>query len=703
MRTLDLKGNDLSALPAWLSELPLEYLFLDGNDKLGLPPEIIAAATDPKKILDYYFRIAAPDAAQPLNEFKLVLVGRGGVGKTTLVHRLVESEYKEFPETPGIRIAKWPVTIDGEEKRAHVWDFGGQEIMHGTHRFFMTERALYLVLLSRRENLEDRDAEYWLSLVRSFAGEVPVIVLLHKCDSGLIEVNRRLLREKYGESIAFLETDSFTGTGIRELREKICQLAGALPGLQTKWPRAWHQVKEELPGAQKNWMTFEEFCAFCAERGVPERKDQEALAESLHDLGLMLAYRREEALRGFGVLNPQWVTNGIYAVLNAPALKEAGGRFTVDALATVLAEADYPRTLHPYLLALMRKFKLCHPLDDAGTKFLIPELLTKEEPAALDTEFPPAECLGFVYRYETVLPEGLLSRFIVETYVHRAPRHAWRTGVVLEREGCRALIRGDVLGRRIAILVTGSTGGRRVLLGIVREHFERIHGTFEKLPVTELVPIPGAPGVEAEYADLRDYEDAGDDEYKVVINRRPVKQSVQALLDGVDMPGSVRGGSDKAAVFNKLVESEGAKVRVFVSYSHKDAVFLDNLLGHLTPYERSEDLWVWADPLLEPGKQWSDEIFTNLDQADIMILLLSADSLASKFCIEKELARAVERRIEIVPILIRACRYDKDLTLGGIQAILPGGKPVETAGNDAAWVEVTRQLDKVIKRVRERR
>lgn len=517
LRELHLQGNDLRVLPSWLSELPLAQLFLKGNDRLGLPPEITAAYDDPKKILDYYFRIAASDAAQPLNEFKLVLVGRGGVGKTTLVHRLVEDEYREFPETPGIRIAKWPVTIDGEEKRAHVWDFGGQEIMHGTHRFFMTERALYLVLLSRRENLEDRDAEYWLSLVRSFAGDVPVIVLLHKCDSGLIEVNRRLLREKYGESIAFLETDSATGTGIRELKEKICQLAGALPGLQTKWPRAWHQVKEELPGAQKNWMTFEEFCAFCSERGVPERKDQEAMAESLHDLGLMLAYRREEALRGFGVLNPQWVTNGIYAVLNAPALKEAGGRFTVDDLASVLVEAEYPRTLHPYLLALMRKFKLCHPLDDAGTKFLIPELLTKEEPPALDTEFPPAECLGFVYRYDTVLPEGLLSRFIVETYVHRAPRHAWRTGVVLEREGCRALIRGDVLGRRIAILVTGSTSGRRVLLGIVREHFERIHRTFEKLPVTELVPIPGVPGVEADYAELRAYEDAGDDEYKVVI------------------------------------------------------------------------------------------------------------------------------------------------------------------------------------------
>jgi len=218
------------------------------------------------------------------------------------------------------------------------------------------------------------------------------------------------------------------------------------------------------------------------------------------------------------------VTNGIYTVLNAPLLRERGGRFTVDDLSAVLPAADYPRELHSYLLALMRKFKLCHPVDDKGVKHLIPELLTKEEPERLEEEFPAEECLGFIYRYDSVLPEGLLPRFIVETYVHREPQHAWRSGVVLEREGCRALVRGNVQGRRIAIRVIGAGNSRRVLLGIVREHFERIHGSFQKLPVTELVRVPGHPEAEIGYAELRAYETAGDDEYKVVIEGRPVEQ-----------------------------------------------------------------------------------------------------------------------------------------------------------------------------------
>jgi len=321
LEILALRQNELKELPLSLRGLKeLRSLIIDPI--VGIPSEIITVF-NAHQILDYYARVKGK--RQPINEFKLILVGQGGVGKTTLVHRLTKNKYKEFRRTPGINITKWPVQIENDQVHAHIWDFGGQEIMHGTHRFFMTERALYLVLISGREGTEDH-AEYWLSLVRSFAG-----------------------------------------------------------------------------------------------------------------------------------------------------------------FADVLPNRSYPKAVHPYLLALMRKFQLCHPLDDKGEKYLIPELLTKEEPELLDKEFPPDKCLGFEYRYDTVLPEGLLPRFIVETYFLREPKLVWRTGAVLERANCRALVRGDVQGRQVVIRVTGVGNGQRELLGIIREHFERIHRSFEKLPVTELV------------------------------------------------------------------------------------------------------------------------------------------------------------------------------------------------------------------------
>lgn len=571
--------------------------------------------------------------------------------------------------------------------------------MHGTHRFFMTERALYLVLISGREGTEDYDAEYWLSMVRSFAGEVPVIVLLNKCDDYRFELNRELLREKYGKDIVFIETDSSTGTGIPELCDQICAHAKRLPGLKASWPAEWRQIKDELPAQKKSWLTFDDFRTFCSNHGITKAKDQEDLAESLHDLGLMLSYRKDEALRSFGVLNPEWVTDGIYKVLNSPTFRDAGGKFTVASFAQVLPAKTYPQKLHPYLLALMRKFQLCHPLDDKGEQYLIPDLLTKEEPK-LDSEFPPDKCLGFVYRYDAVLPEGLLPRFIVETYVHQEPKFAWRTGVVLERANCRALVRDDVQGRKITIRVAGVGNGRRELLGIIREYFERIHKSYEKLPVTWLVPVPGHPTVTVPYGELLDYEAAGDDEYKVVIDRKPVKLSVKNLLDGVDLPGVARG--EVAEIFRSLKLND--TLSLFISYSHKDDTFMDQLRAALVPYERTGELEVWADPLIEPGQKWEGEIFTNLDRAQIVILLISNDFMGSYFCMEKELALAVERHgkgeCEIVPVIVRASRFDK-LPLGKIQAIIPGNKPVdEHEKKDPAWLEVTKQLDRVIARMK---
>jgi internalin A len=95
---LSLYNNKLAALPESLRKLSaLEELYLHLNNALGLPPEVLGPTFDevvhgkkpthPAEILDYYFRVRV--AKRPLNEAKLILVGRGGVGKTSLVNRLL--------------------------------------------------------------------------------------------------------------------------------------------------------------------------------------------------------------------------------------------------------------------------------------------------------------------------------------------------------------------------------------------------------------------------------------------------------------------------------------------------------------------------------------------------------------------------------------------------------------------------------------
>ena len=80
----------------------------------------------------------------------LFLLAFGAVGKTSLVKRLVYGRFsKDEEKTDGINITPWSICLNDKENVClHVWDFGGQEIMHSTHQFFLTERSLYLLVLN---------------------------------------------------------------------------------------------------------------------------------------------------------------------------------------------------------------------------------------------------------------------------------------------------------------------------------------------------------------------------------------------------------------------------------------------------------------------------------------------------------------------------------------------------------------------------
>ncbi len=206
LRLLDVSGNQLSSLPRSLASLPkLKQFYLHGNAGLGIPAEVLGPSresvqlrgstpADPSGVLRYYFQARA--AKRPLNEVKLILVGRGGAGKTSIVNRLVHNVFvPESAKTQGIQITQWSLPVARKTVRVHAWDFGGQEIMHATHQFFLTERSLYIVVLSGREGSEDEDAEYWLKMAASFGGGSPVIIVLNKMKEHRFDVNRRALEQ----------------------------------------------------------------------------------------------------------------------------------------------------------------------------------------------------------------------------------------------------------------------------------------------------------------------------------------------------------------------------------------------------------------------------------------------------------------------------------------------------------------------------
>ena len=546
LRYLYLNNNRLTALPEALRNLErLERLFLHGNDGLGLPPEVLGPTwqesidknTTPAKpaaILEYYFGLRA--GKRPLNEAKLILVGHGGVGKTSLVERLVHDRFRrDEKKTEGIRITQWPVRLDGDEEvRLHVWDFGGQEIMHSTHQFFLTERSLYLVVLNGRQGHEDHDAEYWLNLVKSFAEDSPVIVVLNKMTEQPFDLNRRGLKEKFPAIHDFIETDCADRTGIDKLLKAIRRETDRLEHLRDAFPASWFAIKDHLSRMRKNFVPFDKYRKMCARHGEKGEGAQESLASALHCLGIALNYRDDPRLRDTHVLNPHWVTNGIYTILNAKQLAEQKGVIRIEQVAGILDAKKYPAGMHGFLFDLMRKFELCFSFPGDEGRYLIPELLDKDQAAKADA-FKPAACLNFQYHYP-VLPEGLVPRFIVRTHVLSTGLPRWRTGVIPEFEGNRALVKADVQDRKILISVAGPAKGRRRLLAIIRSHFEHIHRSFT-FEVQEMVPVPDDPNVLVPYRELLVMETRGIETFQKVVGEEVRELDVQALLNGVDVQG----------------------------------------------------------------------------------------------------------------------------------------------------------------------
>jgi internalin A len=138
LRRLDVSNNQLAALPPWLRALKsLRELHVYGNPRLRLPRSVVGKRVyggsdsdqpQGRSILDYYFRARLAQGRRPLLEAKLILVGRGEVGKTSLVRRLISNKFfRREDRTQGIRITQWPLTVKrGEQVSMHVWDFGGR-------------------------------------------------------------------------------------------------------------------------------------------------------------------------------------------------------------------------------------------------------------------------------------------------------------------------------------------------------------------------------------------------------------------------------------------------------------------------------------------------------------------------------------------------------------------------------------------------
>jgi internalin A len=573
LTSLDLSSNFVTGegaqalLEAWAgapSADRLKRLDLRWNGDLSsvLPAEVLET-NDAQAILAAYrrYRTAAEqETLQPLNEAKLLVVGDEAVGKTSLIRYLVKDEPRDpnEPKTHGAQIHEKIETQAWSPEQGqvtlNVWDFGGQEMMRGTHRFFLTARSLYLLVLENRFEDDVQKVHEWLKTIRNRGGESPVIVVISKCDKDRPYVRKddeAGLRDTYPNIVGFLRTacndDDESRASIVELRKLIVDTIAddkRLEHVHNPLPASWLRVKTAVSDLadERSILHSAEFQAICAEGVEEEDKvadpdEQRALLRLLHDLGTVVAHGLERdapaARREITLLDPNWLTKAIYTVLEKAASVEQAGEFSRSQLSEWLDQTAYPPERHEFILDMMQDLDIGLAARLPGSKderYLVPRALPAKSP--FYGNWPP-DSIRLRYRYD-FFPSDLFPRFVVEAHRELAdPPTRWQTGAVLEAEGCPILVTADLGERRIDIAVDGRAGRGRMALGIVRNHLKAVHDRNPEVKPDERVPLKDQPELDVSFTHLLRLEEEEGPDYQYRPEGAERKYAVSELLEGV--------------------------------------------------------------------------------------------------------------------------------------------------------------------------
>ena len=519
---------------------------------LKAPFEIFAKS---EEALDVYERNLSQKQNSPINEIKLNIVGQGSVGKTSILRRILGNSFNaKEAKTDGIFIARWYIqsaTSNAETIKVNAWDFGGQEIMHATHQFFLTKRSLYLLVIDSRLTQEENRVEYWLKIIQSFGGDSPVLIIGNKIDQHPLDIDRTGLQKKYPNIVGVLETSAATGTGIEALKEAITEQVNNLPHVRDLLPESWFTVKTKLEGLgqEENFITEDKYIELCAENEVSDEISQRTLIGFLHDLGVVLHFQDDPRLESLGILNPQWVTNGVYKILNSHELFKNKGVLERSMLNEILDAPEYPSNKRLFIVDMMRKFELCYDLVP-DQKFLVPDLLPKDEPQLSFNGIP-----AFEYAYP-VLPSSVITRFIVRMNQKIDDGFVWRTGVQLKIGENKALVKADIEDKKITIAIEGVEHTRRDALSAIRYQLDEIHASIKGLNPDKLVPVPDAESQKYEF--LLQLERSGVKEFPIPgkVGNKPVLVDVSQLLSGVESE-SQRRKEQGTTINNYYAASDG--------------------------------------------------------------------------------------------------------------------------------------------------
>jgi hypothetical protein len=532
---------------------------------------------------------------------RAIFIGHGEVGKTSLIRALHGEDVIAGREamTQGVAIKDAIHEQAGvftrvtdyrdDDLTVHFWDFGGQVMAHATHQFFLRSKCLYVIVLAgRAERNPNEEAEYWLEHVRAFGDSAPVLLVGNKADVMPVSLDLQTLKCKYPNIVEFHSISCTGAKGAHRKRfelfrdEFIARLQALGKQAERFSPAQFRVLKIiEQQAAEDDFIKETGFDEICQRNSIAMQGPggRDTLLDIFDKLGIVMHFAKLTYLADY-VLNPRWLTYGVYTLMYSEEAKAGKGRLSETALVAALGKAN-PNIENGRIMRYRRD--RCHIIADAMIAFrvayrlgtgelVIPALLAPEQP---EHDFRPEDALAFRFDFGGFLPRHLLPALIVENFRDigkvNGAEVVWQNGVLLrpKRLEAEALVRADYHTRTIDFLIKGGDG--QFYLGMLRESILATLETMPLLPYEEKLELrpdmradstgpSGGPSVWMSYGSI----------FGAYKRKR-------VTIDGPD---------GKEYALNRVlaaapVKPELQQADVFLSYSSKDGAQIEKLDSEL--------------------------------------------------------------------------------------------------------------------------
>ena len=542
LKVLNLSNNQLNNENCLVPLLFLDLCFISLVNNDQLPSSYTSSSLTPSQFKQLILsqKECLSDQIE-MHRAKLMIVGKSGVGKTTISKflRIPQGKQRkkfissisngknndfssEYQPTDGIDIHEWKIeeshhsshkkttqeqiNISQQPIILSVWDMSGADVYKTTHAFFLEERSIFILSFNLSIHESKQDVLYWLQMITASAPQSPILLVgthAELVNAEDIQSVGNAMIQKYSSKFPtitnFISICTFNSLDIDTLQDSIINVLKSQNYYTKKVSSGYNSlislIESERQLCNPPFISMREFEFMIMNCDIAG--SSQTIADYLNLLGVISYFNdRKLGISTSIVLDPSWLISLISTIITSRDNGIRDGVLYHSYLPTLWM--NYPSSLYPFLIELFNKIELLftakdNPDPEKGLYSLIPSTFSTQKLGA-QSKFIPIDdylALGLGTQLERIyefdfLPFGFFSRLVVRLLHFTSPSFYWRTGLVCNSGENSGLIEFE-MGRELSVKVRGRNPAK--LLRVIVENIDLLLSGWYKNNVNVIVPF----------------------------------------------------------------------------------------------------------------------------------------------------------------------------------------------------------------------